>query len=278
MRRRLNSPTERGVAVISSPHDTATTLLLARSAVRAREMAYDDFVSLAPDAPLEEAQREISMSPQFAFPVLDEQKKLIGIISKSDFLKPVPRQLILVDHNELTQAVDGAAQVPIVEIIDHHRIGAPITEMPILFMNRPVGSTSTIVASLFQQYGYPIAPNLAGLLMCGLISDTLNLTSPTTTDVDRKMMKDLSALCGIGPADLAAEIFSVGSPLLTMTPDQAITADCKEYDERGHRYSVAQIEELSFAHFEEKRPTCSRHWKSTAPPIVISSRPCWLPT
>ncbi len=249
----LKLATERGVAVISSPHDTATTLLLARSAVRAREMAYDDFVSLAPDAPLEEAQREISMSPQFAFPVLDEQKKLIGIISKSDFLKPVPRQLILVDHNELTQAVDGAAQVPIVEIIDHHRIGAPITEMPILFMNRPVGSTSTIVASLFQQYGYPIAPNLAGLLMCGLISDTLNLTSPTTTDVDRKMMKDLSALCGIGPADLAAEIFSVGSPLLTMTPDQAITADCKEYDERGHRYSVAQIEELSFAHFEEKK-------------------------
>ena len=249
----LKLATDRGVAIISSPHDTATTLLLARSAVRAREMAYEDFVSLGRDLTLEEAQREISMSPQFAFPVVDEHKKLVGIISKSDFLKPVTRQLILVDHNELSQAVDGADRVPVIEIIDHHRINAPGTEMPILFMNRPVGSTSTIVASLFQQFGYEIPKNLAGLLMCGLISDTLNLTSPTTTDVDRKMMKDLSALCGIEPATLASEIFSVGSPLLTMTPDQAITADCKEYEERGQKYSVAQIEELSFAHFEGKK-------------------------
>lgn len=249
----LDLARERGTVVIGSPHDTATTVLLARSAVRSAEMLYEDFVSLAPEMPLSEAQREVALSPQFAFPVLTEGERLAGIISKSDFLKPVPRQLILVDHNELTQAVDGAGEVPIVEIIDHHRINAPDTTTPILFLNRPVGSTCTIVTTLFQQARLPIAPNLAGLLMCGLISDTLNLTSPTTTDVDREVMKHLSELSGLQPAELASEIFSVGSPLLTMTPDAAVTADCKEYEERGQRFSVAQIEELSFAPFETRK-------------------------
>lgn len=249
----LSLARERGTEVISSPHDTATTVLLARSAVRAGRMTYDDFLSVKPDAPLGEAQRELALSPQFAFPVRGDDGCLAGILSKSDFLKPVPRQLILVDHNELTQAVDGAGDIPIVEILDHHRIGAAPTEAPILFMNRPVGSTSTIVATLFQQAGQPIPAKLAGLLMCGLISDTLNLTSPTTTSVDREIMKELSRLSGQDPATLAAEIFSVGSPLLTMKPDQAVSADCKEYEERGQRFSVAQIEELSFAPFEAKK-------------------------
>ena len=89
--------------------------------------------------------------------------------------------------------------------------------------------------------------------MCGMISDTLNLTSPTTTEVDRALMADLAKASGINPADLAAEIFSVGSPLLTMSPNEAVTADSKEYEHGSHRYSVAQIEELSFAPFEAKR-------------------------
>lgn len=249
--------------VISSPHDTATTVLLARSAVRAGQMVYTDFRTLTPELPLEEAEREIAMLAQFAFPVVDGDKRLIGIISKSDFLKPVPRQLILVDHNELTQAVEGADSVPIIEIIDHHRIGTAPTEAPILFMNRPVGSTSTIVSTLFQQAGRDIPKNLAGLLMCGLISDTLNLTSPTTTDVDRRVMGELSRLSGINPADLAAEIFSVGSPLLTMTAKQAINADCKEYEERGQAFTVAQIEELSFALFEEKKDDLLRELETS---------------
>jgi manganese-dependent inorganic pyrophosphatase len=249
----LRSAEERGIVIVSSPHDTATTVLLARSAVRAGEMLDDDFSSVAPETPLEEAQRDLALSSQFAFPVLDQHENLRGILAKGDFLKPIPRQLILVDHNELPQAVDGADLVPIAEILDHHRIGAPPTESPILFLNRPVGSTSTIVGTLFQQAGVPIPKNLAGLLMCGMISDTLNLTSPTTTDVDRTLMAELSRLSGIDPAALASEIFSVGSPLLTMSPDEAVTADSKEYEHGSHRYTVAQIEELSFAPFKAKR-------------------------
>lgn len=245
----------RGVAIISSPHDTATTVLLARSAVRAEEMEDADFLSLSPDLPIKEAQREVALSAQFAFPVL-EGGRLAGIISKSDFLKPAARQLILVDHNEATQAVDGADEIPVVEIIDHHRIGAMHTEGPILFVNRPVGSTCTIVASLFEQSGIPIPKALGGLLMCGMIADTLNLTSPTTTDLDRGLMVRLSQISGEDPAALASEIFSVGSPLLTMSPGQVVAADCKEYEALdGTGYSVAQIEELSFALFEQKRET-----------------------
>jgi manganese-dependent inorganic pyrophosphatase len=243
----------KGTVVISSPHDTATTVLLARSAVTAERMLYADFESLAPDLPLEEARREIAMSSQFAFPVVDEDGRLEGILSKSDFLKPIPRQLILVDHNELSQAVSGAGNIPIVEIIDHHRLGTVSTEAPILFLNRPVGSTSTIVATCYEQAGVPVPPPIAGILMAGVISDTLNLSSPTTTDVDRRILSVLAGIAGIEPTQLAEEIFSVGSPLLTMTPDQAVSADCKEYEEAGFRFSAAQIEELSFSHFPEKK-------------------------
>jgi len=244
---------EKGVPLMVSPHDTATTVLLARAAVTAGQMLVSDFKSVTPDLPLREARHEVAMSSQFAFPVLGPDGRLEGILSKSDFLKDVPRQLILMDHNELTQAVTGAEEVPIIEIIDHHRIGVAPTHQPILFLNRPVGSTSTIVANCYQQAGLPIPPPVAGILMCGLISDTLNLSSPTTTDVDRNVLGELSKITGITPGDLASEIFSVGSPLLTLSPEQVITADCKEYTERGARFSVSQIEELSFSHLHEQQ-------------------------
>jgi manganese-dependent inorganic pyrophosphatase len=248
----LQSGMAAGVQMIESPHDTATSVLLSRSAMQARLLMDEKYRFFGPDTLLDEARREVAMTNDFAFPVLNHSKELVGIISKSDFLRPIPRQLILVDHNEISQAVHGADDVPIVEIIDHHRISTIITESPILFMNRPVGSTSTIVANCFEQSGIPIPKPVAGLLMCGLISDTLNLTSPTTTDVDRYVMKQLEAITAQNPGDLANEIFSVGSPLLTMTAEDAINADSKPYEERGKKFTVAQIEELTFSHFWEK--------------------------
>jgi manganese-dependent inorganic pyrophosphatase len=184
---------------------------------------------------------------------VEKDGTLVGILSKSDFLNPIPRQLILVDHNELTQAVKGADKVPIIEILDHHKIGGFETDTPILFWNNPVGSTSSIVAMCYQQAGIPIPPPIAGLLMAGLISDTLQLTSPTATAADRAILEHLEKITGVSPADLAAQIFSVGSPLLTMAPEQAIVADSKLYEEDEHQFTVAQIEELTFAHFPEKR-------------------------
>ena len=244
---------EYGTTLLSSQHDTATTTLLARAAVTAGQMLMADFMSLAAESTLRQTRMDIAMNSQFAFPVLGSQNRLLGIISKSDLLKPVPRQLILVDHNELSQAVAGAEEVSILEILDHHRIGVAPTQQPILFMNRPVGSTSTIVADCFRQARIPIPKPVAGLLMCGLISDTLNLTSPTTTSIDRNVMQELSEACGIKPSDLASEIFTVGSPLLTLSTKDVITADCKEYGENGVTFSVSQIEEISFTQFEKKQ-------------------------
>ena len=246
---------EHGTTLLSSPHDTATTVLLSRAAVTAGQMLSSDFIRLNPEATLRQTRMDIAMRSQFAFPVIGAQGRLQGIISKSDLLKPVPRQLILVDHNELTQAVAGAEEIPIIEILDHHRIGVAPTQQPILFLNRPVGSTSTIVADCFRQARIPVPKHIAGLLMCGLISDTLNLTSPTTTETDRAVMKDLAEVCGANPSDLASEIFSVGSPLLTLPTKEVVTADCKEYEDHGIKFSVSQIEEISFASFEKQRPT-----------------------
>jgi manganese-dependent inorganic pyrophosphatase len=242
-----------GVTVISSPHDTASTVLLSRGAVRVGRMIQTEYASFHKDTPLEEARQAAAESGQFIFPVLDDDGLLVGILSKSDFIKPISRQLILVDHNELTQAVRGAEEVPIVEIIDHHKLGGFSSHTPILFWNNPLGSTSSIVALCFQNAGIPLPAPIAGLLMAGLIADTLNLTSPTTTATDRRLLEHLSALADVEPGQLASEIFAVGSPLLTMSPAQAIGADSKVYKENGHRFSVAQIEELSFAHFPEKR-------------------------
>lgn len=244
---------EAGVTLISSPHDTASTVLLARGAVRVERMIQTEYASFHSETPLEEAKQIAAQSGQFIFPVIDDKGSLVGILSKSDFIKPVPRQLILVDHNELTQAVRGASEVPIIEILDHHKLGGFSSQTPILFWNNPVGSTSSIVALCYENAGIPIPVPIAGLLMAGLISDTLNLSSPTTTATDRRLLKQLSEITGVDPAQLATEIFAVGSPLLTMTPSQAVGADSKVYKENGYHFTVAQIEELSFAHFSEKR-------------------------
>ena len=248
----LESAARHGVTIATSPYDTATTVLLARGAVKVGRKLDSEFVSFAPDTLLTVAREEAASSAQFIFPVIAEER-LVGILSKSDFLKTIPRQLILVDHNEISQAVAGANEVPIVEILDHHRLGGISTHSPILFWNHPVGSASTIVAMCYEQLGVPIPKPIAGLLMAGLISDTLNLSSPTATPVDARILERLSAIAETEPARLAEEIFSVGSPLLTMTPEQAISADCKEYSQRNARFSVAQIEEITFSHFHTKQ-------------------------
>ncbi len=242
-----------GVIIVRSPHDTAITVDLARGAVQVARMLEPEHLTFTPDTLLEHVREKAAHSAAFVYPILDEAGVLVGILAKSNLLKRAERQLILVDHNELSQAVKGADKVRIVEILDHHRIGGFATDSPILFWNNPVGSTSTIVALCYQQAGVPVPRAMAGLLMAGLLSDTLNLNSPTATKTDRVILEQLSKIVGVDPAQFAEEIFSVGSPLLTLTPEQVITADCKEYNEDGVRFTVSQIEELSFSHFAEKQ-------------------------
>jgi manganese-dependent inorganic pyrophosphatase len=243
---------EAKVAIIISPQDTATTVLLARGGVRAERMI-ETFTSFSPDTPLDVARERAAGSPSFVFPVIGEDGVLAGVMAKSDFIKTVPRRLVLVDHNELSQAVPGADKVPIIEVLDHHRMGGFSSDAPMHFWNNPVGSTCTIVALCYEQSGTAIPADVAGLLLAGLISDTLNLTSPTATPTDRRILGILACIAKQDPTRLAEEIFSVGSPLLTMSVEEVINADCKEYSQGGRRFTVSQIEELNFSHFPEKQ-------------------------
>jgi manganese-dependent inorganic pyrophosphatase len=243
---------EAGVRLLSSRYDTATTVLSARGATKIDSMIDPQFTSFTPETPLKSARHIVTGSSEYIFPILDDDKRLVGILSKSHFIKPIPRQLILVDHNELSQAVKGAGELQIVEVLDHHRLASFSTDIPILFWNNPVGSTSTLVALSYKQYGVAIEPAIAGLLMAGLISDTLNLTSPTATPIDANILQELSRIAGVEPAKLAEGIFAVGSPLLTLAPGEVILADCKDYEEDGFKFSVSQIEELGYSHFYAK--------------------------
>jgi manganese-dependent inorganic pyrophosphatase len=241
------------VSLISSPHDTLTTATLCRSAVAIRHMLNEEFLSFREDAPLSAVRAEAAASGFAVFPVTDAEGRTVGILSKADFLKPVDRQLILVDHNELSQAVQGADEVEIVEIIDHHRLGSMATQQPILFRNEPVGSTCTIVADCFFRQGVELPRPVAGLLLAGLVSDTLNLTSPTTTARDSEILGRLEKLAGVNAREFTEKLFASGS-LLTLKPaPQAITTDAKEYRENGHTFSVAQIEEVGFDQFWKRK-------------------------
>jgi manganese-dependent inorganic pyrophosphatase len=241
------------VSLISSPHDTATTAALCRAAVAVRHVLNEEFLCFREHAPLAAVRDEATSSGYQIFPVLDAQGQTVGILSKTDFLKTVSRKLILVDHNELSQAVQGADEVEIIEIIDHHRIGALTTHQPILFRNEPVGSTSTIVADCFFRHGVELPSPIAGLLLAGVVSDTLNLTSPTTTPRDTEVLKQLEALAGVNAREFTEKLFASGSLLTLKSAPQAVTTDCKEYNEAGVRFSVAQIEEIGFDQFWKRK-------------------------
>lgn len=245
--------TKQGVSMLVSPHDTATTAMLCRAAISVRHMIHKNFIAIKEDEPLASAERIAAASHFQAFPVVEDDGRTVGVLTKSDFLKQVSRKLILVDHNELSQAVAGADQVEIIEILDHHRIGTLTTKQPILFLNEPVGSTSTIVADCYFRHGVHMPREIGGLLLAGLVSDTLNLTSPTTTERDKHVLARLETISGVNARNFTDKLFASGSVLTSKPAAQAIVTDCKEYREQGCAFSVAQIEEIGFEQFFERK-------------------------
>ena len=238
-----------GVSLMISPYDSATTAWVVRTASSIERVVDRQFGSISPQARISEVRRKMATQASPTFMVLDDDGCLAGTLSKSDLLKPVQTKLILVDHNEITQAVRGAEEVLITEIIDHHRLGAMNTSAPILFINEPVGSTCTIIAELFRSSGLTPTPDIAGIMMSGLISDTLHLNSPTTTPKDAEVLAWLSKVAGEESRALAEAIFSSGSVIQANSPEAIVQADHKVYDEEGVRFAVSQVEELGFGNF-----------------------------
>ena len=208
-----------------------------------------DVATLSADTRIADVRKKFSSGTIHAYPVTSDNGTLIGFLTKTDVLKPPPVRLVLVDHNELTQAVPGAEEVTIVEIIDHHRLGAVQTAQPILFINEPVGSTCTIVADLFRRDGLQPSPSIAGIMMSGLISDTLHLNGPTATGKDAILLAWLSEIAGVASKQLADEIFNSGSVILASPPEKVVRSDFKIYEEEGLRFAVSQVEELGFGNF-----------------------------
>ncbi len=245
----LGKAREKGVSVIISPYDSSTTAWVVRTASSIDRVIERNFGSVGRDTRISDIRRKMATLAAPALMVIDEAGNLVGMLSKSDILKPVQTRLVLVDHNELSQAVNGAEEAQITEIIDHHRLAPLNTSAPILFINEPVGSTCTIVAGLFRTAGLVPSPQVAGIMMSGLISDTLHLNSPTTTPKDAEILAWLSKIAGEDPRSLAEAIFSSGSVIQAHSPEDIVMADHKVYAEEGVRFSVSQVEELGFATF-----------------------------
>ncbi len=237
------------VSVAYADTDSATTAWAVRASTLVGGLIQHDAPRFSPQDKIAVVRRRIVQSSALICLVVDEDGRLLGVFSKSDILKPVQTRLVLIDHNELSQAVDGAAEVEIAEVVDHHRLGNPHTAQPILFLNRPLGSTCSIVADMFRTASLQPSPQIAGLMMCGIISDTLLLQSPTTTPLDADLLQWLSRLADADPRALADMIFNAGSVLATVTPAVAVRADCKIYKEGDRRFSVSQVEELGFNNF-----------------------------
>ena len=243
---------EKGLSLIVSPYDSATTSWIIRTATHIGGLMTTDYQSFTAEDKVQSVKNRIANLNDPLYLVTNEDRKLLGVFSKSDILRPSSTHIALVDHNELAQAINGANEVQITEIIDHHRLGNIPTDHPILFINRPVGSTCSIIADLFRADKLTPSPDIAGILMAGIISDTLLLSSPTTTALEGELLEWLAPIAGIEPKELAELIFSAGSVIINHSPHEIICADCKVYSESELQFSVSQIEELGFDNFWTK--------------------------
>ena len=242
------------VAVINSPYDTAMTALLIRTAKTVSDAMLTDFITFEPTQLIHTIVDIVADTAQDLFPVVDEEGSLVGVFAKSDMIDPHPAELILVDHNEYGQAVKGASEAQILEVIDHHRIGGGlISREPIRFINDTVGSTCTMVARMFRQQALMPEPSIALCMASGIISDTLYLRSPTTTDVDRDILAWLSTYINVDLDQYAQEFFQEGSTLSISSSEDVLASDRKEYKENGWVVAISQAEELGLDMFWERQ-------------------------
>ena len=185
------------------------------------------------------------------FPVLDKHGSYVGMISRRNLLGMKRNRLILVDHNEASQAVDNIESAEILEIIDHHRLGSLETMAPVFFRNQPVGCTATIIYQIYQEKGIEIPSNIAGLLCSAIISDTLMFRSPTCTAVDRDAAQKLAQIAGIEIEAYASEMFAAGSNLKKKSPEEIFYQDFKKFELNQANFGVGQINSMNASELKD---------------------------
>ncbi|MCQ2573978.1 MAG: putative manganese-dependent inorganic diphosphatase [Treponema sp.] len=233
---------ENGVSVVISPYPVAATSMMIAYSTPVSVMSDKSIPAVHKNDTITKIRPALKASPCHCLPVVDDDGKLIGLISEHDINMEPKVDAILVDHNEISQACDGIENIRIQEIIDHHRLGNMPTKYPITFVNKPIGSTSTIITLLYQENKISIPKEIASLLLCGIMSDTLILQSTTTTDTDRDIAEYLSNITNLDWQELGKEILEAGSRIAGRSPESVVHQDMKEYTEGKLVYTISQIE------------------------------------
>lgn len=211
-------------------------------------------------------KKSVLGNPHNHFPVIDENGILLGTLLKKAFAEEPPFRMILVDHNETEQGIPGLEEIPVIEVVDHHRMDFPATREPVKYTADAVGSTCTLVARLFRGSGLRPTREIAGILVAGIVADTLLFQSPTTTETDRAMCSWLEKICSEDAAAIFEGLSSVSSPIASMSPEDAVSSDAKLYFEGGMKFAISQIEETNLALFHKnmERLSCAMESKMKA--------------
>ena len=248
----LDMAASRDCVLISTPYDTFTTARLINQSMPIRSiMTRNNLITFELDDYVEDIREVMSKERHRDFPVLDENGDYVGMISRRNLLNMQKKRVILVDHNEKTQAVDGISGAEILEIIDHHRIGSLETISPVFFRNQPLGSTSSIIWSMYQEKGIEVDPKIAGLLCAAIISDTLMFRSPTCTQFDQMAAQTLAQIAGIDIETFASNMFRAGSDFSKKTIQEICYLDFKTFTAEKVTFGVSQISAMSALDLEE---------------------------
>lgn len=237
---------QREVVVISTPYDTFTTARLINQSMPIKYfMTKKDIVYFAKDDYVDEVRDQVSKIRHRDFPVLDENQNYVGMFSRRNLLSTEKKQIILVDHNEKSQAVNNIEEAEILEIIDHHRLGSLETMAPVYFRNQPLGCTATIIYQMYQEKEVEIPREMAGLLCSAILSDTLMFRSPTCTPLDRQVALSLAEIAGIEVEDFAQKMFEAGSDFDSKTAEDILAQDYKTFHSGDISIGVAQVSAMS---------------------------------
>jgi manganese-dependent inorganic pyrophosphatase len=241
------------ISVLVSPYDTSSTSLLVLYSTPVREMGDSVTRAIPRGERVRDARKTLASSPSRSAAVVDEDGMVVGLLHEGDLLQEPNVAVIMVDHNEFGQGVEGIENYRILEVIDHHRLGSFSTKYPITFINRVVGSTSTMVSGMYRDQRVPIPKEIAGLLLCGILSDTLILRSATTTEADRDEAEYLANIADLEIAELGAAIMQSASRAASRPAAEIVRQDLKEYESLGVKLSVSQIEVSDTALVRERR-------------------------
>ncbi|NRY60002.1 putative manganese-dependent inorganic diphosphatase [Clostridium beijerinckii] len=262
----LSKAKEKGVTIISTPHDSFTaSRLLIQSIPVSHVMATKDLISFSKDDLVDDIKDIMAETRYHSYPVTDEDGRVIGTVSRYHLIAKHKKKVIQVDHNERGQSVDGLEDAEVLEIIDHHRVADIQTSNPIFFRNEPLGSSSTIVGKSFFERNITPPKEVAGLLCGAIISDTLLFKSPTCTEQDKDICHKLAKIAGISSLEeFAKEMFKAGTSLKGKTVSQIFNQDFKPFNMGESRVGVAQVNTMDIDGFMPLKDEMLSYMKSEA--------------